>query len=95
MRRLALALCLLLVTASSEGAEVPLPASLRPGDHRAPINGAVGKRDFVTSEKFANVIHAGIPGSRLVILEHSGHMGHIEEPAAFAGGIRTFLKSLP
>jgi hypothetical protein len=65
MRRLALALCLLLVTASSEGAEVPLPASLRPGDHRAPINGAVGKRDFV------------------------------EEPAAFARGIRTFLKSLP
>jgi pimeloyl-ACP methyl ester carboxylesterase len=41
------------------------------------------------------LIHAGIPGSRLLLLEHSGHMGHIEEPAAFASGIRAFLKSLP
>ncbi len=55
----------------------------------------VGKKDFVTSEKFGRMIHDGIPGSRLLLLEHSGHMGHIEEPGAFSGGIRSFLKSLP
>ncbi len=54
-----------------------------------------GKRDFVTSQKFGRMIHAGIPGSRLLILEHSGHMGHIEEPGPFAEGIRSFLKSIP
>jgi len=55
----------------------------------------VGKRDFVTSERFAGMIHDGIPGSRLLLLEHSGHMGHIEEPGPFTEGIRSFLKSLP
>src|SRR3989442_279830 len=52
----------------------------------------VGKRDFVTSEKFGRMLHEGIHGSRLLILERSGHMGHIEEPAAFSQGIRSFLE---
>jgi proline iminopeptidase len=55
----------------------------------------VGKKDFVTSEKFGRMIHEGIAGSQLLLLEHSGHMGHIEEPGAFSKGIRSFLKSLP
>jgi proline iminopeptidase len=55
----------------------------------------VGKRDFVTSEKFAHMLHEGIRGSKLLVLEHSGHMGHIEEPEAFRHGIRSFLQSLP
>ena len=55
----------------------------------------VGKRDFVTSEKFGRMLHEGIHGSRLLVLERSGHMGHIEEPAAFSQGIRSFLKSIP
>jgi len=55
----------------------------------------VGTRDFVTSEKFAGMIHDRIAGSRMLILHHSGHMGHIEEPVAFADGIHGFLKSLP
>ena len=55
----------------------------------------VGKRDFVTSEKFGRMIHDAIPGSRFLLLEHSGHMGHIEEPGPFFQGIRSFLKSIP
>lgn len=55
----------------------------------------VGKKDFVTSEKFGRMLHEGIRGSRFLLLEHSGHMGHIEEGTAFARGIRSFLKSLP
>lgn len=67
----------------------------RLGQIHVPTLVIVGRRDFVTSVKFANMIHAGIRGSRLLLLEHSGHMGHIEEPVAFAAGIRAFLKSLP
>jgi len=54
----------------------------------------VGKKDFVTSEKFGGMIREGIRGSRILLLEHSGHMGHIEEPGPFSGAIRSFLKSL-
>jgi proline iminopeptidase len=67
----------------------------RLGEIHVPTLVIVGKKDFVTSEKFANMIHEGIRGSRLLILLHSGHMGHIEEPAAFADGIHAFLRSLP
>ncbi|TMQ56754.1 MAG: alpha/beta hydrolase [Candidatus Eisenbacteria bacterium] len=55
----------------------------------------VGKRDFVTSEKFGRMLHEGIQGSRLLLLQHSGHMGHLEEPEAFSQGIHDFLKTLP
>ena len=55
----------------------------------------VGKHDFVTSEKFGRMLHESIPGSRLLVLEHSGHMGHLEDPVAFSTGIRDFLKTLP
>ena len=54
----------------------------------------VGARDFVCSPKFAEAMHGGIAGSRLVVLAHSGHMGHVEEPAAFTGAITAFLTSL-
>jgi len=55
----------------------------------------VGKRDFVTSERFGRMLHDQIPGSRLLLLEHSGHMGHLEEPEAFSRGIHEFMESLP
>ncbi len=55
----------------------------------------VGRKDFVTSERFGRMLHEGIRGSRLLLLEHSGHMGHIEEPETFSRGIRSFLKSIP
>ena len=67
----------------------------RLGSITAPTLVIVGKRDFVTSERFGRVLHEGIPGSRFLLLEHSGHMGHIEQPAEFSNGIRSFLKSLP
>jgi len=62
---------------------------------RVPTLVIVGKKDFVTSEKFGRMIHDKIRGSRLLLLEHSGHMGHIEEPETFSDGIHSFVKSLP
>jgi proline iminopeptidase len=53
----------------------------------------VGRRDFVTSVPFAEELHAGIAGSELVTLEHSGHMGHIEEPTEFASAVGRFVSA--
>jgi proline iminopeptidase len=55
----------------------------------------VGKKDFVTPEKYSRMIHNSIHDSQLVVLENSGHMGHMEEPVAFADAVRTFIQSLP
>ncbi|HKE18582.1 MAG TPA: alpha/beta hydrolase [Kofleriaceae bacterium] len=50
----------------------------------------VGRRDFVCSLEMARIMAAGIPDSTLVILEKSGHMGHVEEPQAFADAVAGF-----
>ncbi len=50
----------------------------------------VGRRDFVCSVEMARIMDAAIPDSRLVILEKSGHMGHLEEPKAFAAALAGF-----
>ena len=55
----------------------------------------VGKKDFVTPEKYSRIIHDAIHDSRLTILDKSGHMGHMEQPTVFAGSVREFLQSLP
>jgi proline iminopeptidase len=60
----------------------------------APTLVLVGKRDFVTSEPFAREIAAGVRGARLIVLEHSGHMGHLEEPARFAQVVGDFVDGL-
>ncbi|WP_370542247.1 alpha/beta fold hydrolase [Amycolatopsis sp. FDAARGOS 1241] len=43
---------------------------------------------------WVEALHDGIAGSRLVIFERSGHFGHLEEPAAFAGAVVEFAKGL-
>ncbi|WP_436531830.1 alpha/beta fold hydrolase [Actinoplanes sp. HUAS TT8] len=42
-----------------------------------------GRHDFICGPVWARMLHAGIAGSRLVILEDSGHFGHLEEPERF------------
>jgi len=67
----------------------------RLGEIHVPALILVGRKDFVCSAAMAQIMAAGIPGSRLVILEKSGHMGHVEEPATFAQAIRDFAAALP
>ncbi len=55
----------------------------------------VGKKDFVTPEKYSRIIHDAIHESRLTVLEKSGHMGHMEQPTVFAEAVHEFLQSLP
>lgn len=54
----------------------------------------VGRHDFICGPRWAQVLHEGIAGSVLVILENSGHLGHLEEPDTFANAIVTFAGKL-
>ncbi|MET7488913.1 alpha/beta hydrolase [Streptomyces sp. NPDC005538] len=51
----------------------------------------VGRHDFICGVRWAEELHRLIPGSQLVILENSGHFGHLEEPAAFARAVTAFV----
>jgi pimeloyl-ACP methyl ester carboxylesterase len=44
--------------------------------------------------RWATELHDLIPGSRKLILERSGHFGHLEEPDVFADGVIDFVESL-
>jgi proline iminopeptidase len=50
-----------------------------------------GRYDVICGEKWGREIHSLVPGSRLLILQHSGHLGHVEEPERFARAITDFV----
>jgi proline iminopeptidase len=52
-----------------------------------------GRYDVICGVRWAEELHTLIPHSRLVILERSGHLGHVEEPDSFASGITDFVES--
>ena len=54
----------------------------------------VGSEDVVTPPRDARVLHAAIPGSRMEILQHAGHLSNVERPAAFNTVVTEFLASL-
>jgi proline-specific peptidase len=56
-----------------------------------PVLVLAGRHDRTCSPEGAQAIAAGIPGAELVILEHSGHMGFVEENDAYLGAVRDFL----
>ncbi|MFF4198966.1 alpha/beta fold hydrolase [Nonomuraea sp. NPDC001831] len=51
----------------------------------------VGAHDFICGPRWAAELHRLLPDSRLLTLHGSGHFGHIEEPAAFAEGVVSFV----
>jgi len=61
------------------------------GSLAVPTLVVVGRHDFICGVKWADELHGLIPGSELLILENSGHFGHIEEPEEFAGAIAGFV----
>lgn len=54
----------------------------------------VGEKDFVCSTKFSRQMHGLIRNSKLIIVENSGHMLHIESKEVFAGTVKQFISSL-
>jgi pimeloyl-ACP methyl ester carboxylesterase len=77
-----------------------LDEDLRPDviDDRVALKGltvpalvVVGRHDVICGVRWGRELHELIPDSRLLILENSGHMGHIEEPELFADVVRGFV----
>lgn len=54
----------------------------------------VGGEDVVTPPDEARSMHERIPGSRLEIIEHAGHLANLERPAAFNHLLTEFLVAL-
>ncbi|MFI6097009.1 alpha/beta fold hydrolase [Lentzea sp. NPDC051213] len=55
----------------------------------------VGRHDFICGPRWGTELHERIPGSRLVVLEESGHFGHIEQPDEFARAVADFVLATP
>ncbi|MEV7152622.1 alpha/beta hydrolase [Streptomyces sp. NPDC093084] len=51
-----------------------------------------GRHDFICGVRWAEELHGLIPGSKLLVLEDSGHFGHVEEPEAFARAVTDFVR---
>ncbi|MFJ7495200.1 alpha/beta hydrolase [Streptomyces sp. NPDC097727] len=51
----------------------------------------VGRHDVICGMRWGLELDELIPDSRLLVLENSGHMGHLEEPETFADGVRGFV----
>ncbi|WUH88961.1 alpha/beta hydrolase [Streptomyces sp. NBC_00433] len=54
-----------------------------------------GRYDVICGPRWAEELHALIPGSRMVLLEDSGHLGHLEEPEEFAAAVSAFVHTTP
>jgi proline iminopeptidase len=50
----------------------------------------VGRHDEIPPS-CAETLRAGIPDARVVVLEHSGHISHLEEPETYLRAMRGFL----
>lgn len=70
---------------------------LRPrlSDIRVPTLILVGRHDFITNVAMAEEMARTIPDARLVVLEGSGHFGHVEEPERFREVVRGFVQESP
>lgn len=50
-----------------------------------------GRHDFICGPVWGEMLHRGIAGSRMVMLENSGHFAHLEEPNAYAEAVTWLL----
>lgn len=51
----------------------------------------VGRHDVVLAPRWSEELHRALPRSELLILERSGHFGHLEEPERFATAVAQFV----
>lgn len=61
------------------------------GSLTVPALVVVGRHDVICGVRWSEELHRLIPGSELLILEDSGHFGHIEEPEAFSQAVARFV----
>ena len=53
-----------------------------------------GRDDRITPPERSEVLHRGIPGSRLVVIDNAGHTIPMEKPAEFNATVSEFLATL-
>ena len=54
----------------------------------------VGEHDRTTTPRAARALHEGIAGSDLAVIPEAGHMSFVEQPEAYLGAVRPFLRSV-
>ncbi|MFB7056055.1 alpha/beta fold hydrolase [Streptomyces vinaceus] len=58
---------------------------------KVPALVVVGRHDVVCGVRWGRELHELLPASRLLLLNHSGHFGHLEEPEGFAHEVASFV----
>ncbi|WP_410671355.1 alpha/beta fold hydrolase [Amycolatopsis sp. cmx-4-68] len=61
------------------------------GSLTVPALVVVGRFDVICGVRWARELAESIPDARLVVLERSGHFGHLEEPALFTKAVAGFV----
>lgn len=61
------------------------------GKISAPSLIVVGETDFICPPEYARIMNAGIPDSRLLLVENAAHGGFVEQHEYVVGKIRSFL----
>jgi pimeloyl-ACP methyl ester carboxylesterase len=51
----------------------------------------VGRHDFICGPQWSQQLHEALADSRLIVLEGSGHFGHLEVPHEFADAVAEFV----
>lgn len=64
-------------------------------DIRKPTLILVGEYDRTCTPRAARDLHAGIPGSELVVIPEAGHQSFIEQPAMYFAAVRDFFVRHP
>lgn len=65
------------------------------GSIHAPTLIITGEYDRTCTPRAARDLHAGIPGSELVIVPDAGHMTYVEQPDVYFGAVRAFFALHP
>lgn len=61
------------------------------GSLTVPALVVVGRYDVICGVRWAEELRKLIPGAELLILEDSGHFGHMEQPGEFAAAVAAFV----
>ena len=59
-----------------------------------PVLVVVGRHDFICGPQWSQLMDKALPDSRLVVLEDSGHFGHLEQPDVFAAAVSEFVRAV-
>ncbi|RKN35518.1 alpha/beta fold hydrolase [Micromonospora musae] len=80
--------------AEPASAQDPTPFDVRDrlGEITTPTVVIVGSHDFICGPRWAELLHEGIKGSHLAVLEQSGHFAHVEQPEEFTRAVTQLLR---